>query len=157
MFLPRWSEMILAELAKNLGQRIRPDRVQRRLAAMCATFPDATITGHEHLIGSMTNHPKDRHVLAAAVADGARLIVTANIVDFPIAALKIHGIVAQTLDEFVTDVYQAAPDQCRDVMQRQAAAYRTPPLAITALLGSLERHAPTMVAMVRWDGRNDPD
>ena len=27
-------------------------------------FPEAMVTGYENLIPSMTNHPKDRHVLA---------------------------------------------------------------------------------------------
>lgn len=35
----------------------------------------------------MTNDPKDRHVLAAAVRGHAGLIVTANIKDFPASAL----------------------------------------------------------------------
>jgi predicted nucleic acid-binding protein len=34
------------------------------------------VTGYESLIGSMTNHPKDRHVLAAAVAGRADVLVT---------------------------------------------------------------------------------
>ena len=35
----------------------------------------------------MTNHPKDRHVLATAVRTGAQTIVTFNLKDFPEAAL----------------------------------------------------------------------
>ena len=32
-----------------------------------AVFPAAEVTGYETLIDGMTNHEKDRHVLAAAV------------------------------------------------------------------------------------------
>ena len=35
----------------------------------------------------MTNHPKDRHVLAAALRTGAQTIVTFDLKDFPEAAL----------------------------------------------------------------------
>ena len=34
----------------------------------------------------MTNDPKDRHVLAAAVAAGSELIVTFDVGDFPLEA-----------------------------------------------------------------------
>ena len=59
---------------------------------MAAYFPDARVTGYEKLIGSMTNHPKDRNVLAAAVAY-AFVVVTVERVDYflypflPLAAL----------------------------------------------------------------------
>jgi hypothetical protein len=43
---------------------------------MATYFPDARVTGYEELIGSMTNHRKDRHVLAAAVAGRADALVT---------------------------------------------------------------------------------
>ena len=54
---------------------------------MAAYFPDARVTSYEELIGSMTNHPKDRHVLAAAVAGRADMLVTENLKDFPPAAV----------------------------------------------------------------------
>jgi hypothetical protein len=37
-------------------------------------FADAWVTDYEPLIDRMNNHPKDRHVLAAAVKCGASLI-----------------------------------------------------------------------------------
>jgi predicted nucleic acid-binding protein len=39
-------------------------------------FADAWVKGHESIIPAMTNDPKDRHVLAAAVVSGAQTIVT---------------------------------------------------------------------------------
>jgi predicted nucleic acid-binding protein len=46
-------------------------------------FPEAWIEDYEDLIPAMTNHPKDRHVLAAAAHAGVKVIVTYNIKDFP--------------------------------------------------------------------------
>lgn len=47
---------------------IPAERVDRRIAHMARSFPDALVTGYESLIDGMTNDPKDRHVLAAAPA-----------------------------------------------------------------------------------------
>jgi hypothetical protein len=54
-------------------------------------FPDAMVAGHEALIPSMANDPKDRHVLAAAVRGRADVIVTSNVRDFPPAACEPYG------------------------------------------------------------------
>jgi hypothetical protein len=43
----------------------------------------------------MTNHPKDRHVLAAAVRTGAQTIVTFNLKDLPEAVLAPWNMEAQ--------------------------------------------------------------
>lgn len=56
---------------------MRHSPVDHRLAEMAAYFPDALVAGYEGLTGSMANHPKDRHVLAAAVAGRADVLVTA--------------------------------------------------------------------------------
>jgi hypothetical protein len=34
-------------------------------------FPEADVTGYEHLVTAMPHHAKDRHVVAAAVKTGA--------------------------------------------------------------------------------------
>jgi hypothetical protein len=39
-------------------------------------FPEAEVDGYQDLVDQMTNHPKDRHVLAAAVAARADFIVS---------------------------------------------------------------------------------
>ena len=43
----------------------------------------------------MTNHPKDRHVLAAAARAGVKVIVTYNSKDFPSSSLTPYAITAQ--------------------------------------------------------------
>jgi len=45
-------------------------------------FPEADVTGYRPLISAMSNDPKDRQVVAAAVKAGAQVIVTSNIKDF---------------------------------------------------------------------------
>jgi predicted nucleic acid-binding protein len=67
------------------------EAVENRLAQMAAYFPDARVTSYEEMISSMTNHPKDRHVLAAAVAGRADMLVTENLKDFAPAAVATSG------------------------------------------------------------------
>jgi predicted nucleic acid-binding protein len=99
-YRPLWSADVLAELRRNLLDRgLPPDRVGRRLEQMSRSFPDALVTGYESLIDGMTNHSKDRHVLAAAVRANAEVIVTFNLSDFPEPALKPYDIAAIHPDE----------------------------------------------------------
>ncbi|MGH9073052.1 MAG: hypothetical protein ACRDZQ_02875 [Acidimicrobiales bacterium] len=69
---------------------------------MAAAFPDALIEGYEPLVPIMTNHPKDRHVLAAAARGNAGLIVTENVKDFPESAFASYDIEVQTADELLS-------------------------------------------------------
>jgi hypothetical protein len=50
-YRPLWSADVLAELHRNLVARgLGPDRVDRRIAQMSRSFPDAVVTGYESLI-----------------------------------------------------------------------------------------------------------
>jgi PIN domain len=68
LYAPLWSAEILTELRRNLVHRDEAANVDGMIRAMRHAFPDAEVTGFERLIPAMTNHPKDRHVLAAAGA-----------------------------------------------------------------------------------------
>jgi len=78
---------------------------------MNAAFPEALVTGHETLIPTMTNDPKDRHVLAAAVHSGAEVIVTENLRHFPRSAMDIHRVVATPADTFLCDLLDLDPER----------------------------------------------
>jgi predicted nucleic acid-binding protein len=91
-FRPLWSDHVLEELRRNLIKAgAKEEAVEHRLGQMATYFPDARVTGYEELIGSMTNHPKDRHVLAAAVGGRADALVTENLRDFRRNRSRIWG------------------------------------------------------------------
>ncbi|MEL7259348.1 MAG: PIN domain-containing protein, partial [Pseudomonadota bacterium] len=59
----------------------------------------------------------DRHVLAAAIAGSADMILTVNAKDFPRHILAEEGISRADPDGFLIGLYEAQPDVIRDVAQ----------------------------------------
>ena len=84
----RWSDEIHEEWMRNLlnnNPRITRERLERTRSLMNGAVRDCIVTGHMHLVDSLTlPDPDDRHVLAAAIQVGAELIVTFNLADFPL-------------------------------------------------------------------------
>ncbi len=56
----------------------------------------------------MTNDPKDRHVLAAAVMSQSQIIVTDNLRDFPGEALAPFNLESYSADQFLTLLFDSA-------------------------------------------------
>lgn len=81
----RCTEDILEEVQRNLvnKRKITEKQAQRLMNTIRFQFPEAIIMDHKPLIASMMNESGDRHVLAAAVATNAQIIVTKNLQDFP--------------------------------------------------------------------------
>lgn len=127
-FRPLWSGHILEELRRNLIKAgAKQEAVDHRLTQMTTYFPDAQVSGYESLIESMTNHPKDRHVLAAAVADRADILVTENLKDFPPASTAHPEITVAGQDDFLLWLLDLYPDAVLDALRRQASRYRREP------------------------------
>ena len=79
------------------GIPIKPIQITRKL--MNDALPDAKVTGYgAHLEAITLPDPDDRHVVAAAIAAGASVILTWNLRDFPTRELKKHGLVRQNPD-----------------------------------------------------------
>lgn len=117
---------------------------------MDRAFPDATVRGYETLVEGMENHPKDRHVLAAAARAGAEVIVTFNTRDFPDASLKPYDILAVHPDDFLLDQLDIYPGLTLRALERQAASYRRDPTTVPGVLALLERvGVPGFAAEVR--------
>jgi predicted nucleic acid-binding protein len=93
LYEPRWTDEILAEVTRTLVVRFgkTPENAHYRETAMREFFPAALVKGYESLAESMTNDPKDRHVLAAAVACQADCLVTFNLKHFPRQSAGAHG------------------------------------------------------------------
>ena len=90
----------------------------------------------------MTNHEKDRHVLAAAVRCGAETIVTYNLKDFPRSALAPYSITAQGPSTFLKNLYELDPDAVVGALEQQAAAIDK---SLEYLLGRLRVNVPAFV------------
>lgn len=120
LFLPRWSADILDEVRRNLPG-LSPTAVERRIRFMNAAFEEACVTGYAHFISEMANHPKDRHVLAAAVAADADKIITCNLKDFRTEHCEPHGVEAEHPDVFLLDALAREPALIEMVVRAQAA------------------------------------
>jgi hypothetical protein len=78
---------------------------------MRITFPDALTTDWAALVPTIQlPDPNDRHVVAAAHAGRADVIVTNNLADFPPAALS-GSLTRQSLDDFLLDTFDVHPGQ----------------------------------------------
>lgn len=143
-----WSPEILAEVTRNLlkNRIVHQEQARRLVGKMTEAFPEASFTGHEHLIDAMRVHAKDRHVAAVAVAAGAQVIVTSNLRDFRDLP---PGIEAKAPDEFLSDLLDLAPEVMIALLREQAAVLRRPPTTFDQLLDGLARTVPAFVEEVR--------
>lgn len=112
LYRARWTVEIEDEWTRNLVA-VRPGlavRIARTRELMRRAIPDALVTGHEALIPDLTlPDANDRHVLAAAIAAPVDVIVTFNLRDFPVSALRPHGLVARHPDVFLRSLIAAMP------------------------------------------------
>jgi len=101
-YMPRWSAGILDEL-RHVLRKMEYSEVQaeRRISAMQTAFEDACVTGYEDLVRTMTNHSRDRHVLAAAIRAGAHAVLTENVKHFPAKCVLQYDIDVLTPDQFL--------------------------------------------------------
>lgn len=109
----KWTERIHDEWFHSAlidHPRLSRERLNRTRALMNEAIRDCLICGYEDLIPSLAlPDPNDRHVLAAAIRCRADVIVTCNLVDFPLQALKPFDLVAQHPDDFLVDLFELAP------------------------------------------------
>jgi hypothetical protein len=110
----RWTDKIHDEWIRNLAAdapTIPSERLQATRRLMNDALPGATVSGYEDLIPTLTlPDPDDRHVVAAAIAAGASIILTWNLRDFPPTRLKKFGLRTQTPDAFLAGLYDEAPN-----------------------------------------------
>lgn len=142
-----WSEAILSETTRNLvtSGKMADHQAQQLCDAMLGAFPESLVTGYEDLIDAMPNHEKDRHVAAAAVKAGAEVIVTINLRDFRDLP---DGIEAQSPDDFLCNLYDLDPEGIVELVRRQAAALRNPPVTFESLVQGLATTVPEFARLI---------
>ena len=122
LYIPRWSEEIISEMVHTLESEVglAPEKTAHLVSELKKHFGDAWVTGYAPLIGSMTNHSKDRHVVAAAVRCGAEMIVTYNKRHIPAAALEPWGLEVLRPSAFLRLQYDLNPATVVDKLHAQA-------------------------------------
>jgi len=160
LYRPCWSDDILEELRRNLAARpgVGDERAARLLAELRRAFPEAVVTGYARLVDAMSNHPKDRHVLAAAVAAKAQVLVTLNRKDFPAeslareipaAAVEPFTLEVQDPDTFLLHLWGLNARLMTEIVIQQAADLGAPPVTPQQELDRLARQAPRFATIVR--------
>lgn len=144
LYLPKWSQAIMDEVTRNLVKKwnMEPEKARRREEELRRHFPEAWVEGFEPLLTVMTNDPKDRHVLAAAVRSHSELIVTYNRRDFPDASVRPWEIEVQGPSTFLRGVYDLEPGLFVHKLHEQSGAIG---LTLQRLLERLSKNVPGFV------------
>lgn len=93
--------------------------------------------------------PDDEHVLAAARAAGAQVIVTFNLKDFPAQSLGAFELEALHPDDFLLDLIDLHPLPIARIIRDQAASLRNPPKTYEEVLERLALTLPESVGRLR--------
>ena len=151
LYTMRCTEDILEEVQRNLVSKKQTTEQQadRLMDTIRKQFPETFISDYKDLIDSMVNDPKDRHILAAAVACEAKVIVTNNLKHFPQSIVAPFEIEVQHPDDFLIQLFYLYPDIMVEIIERQAKDLQRPPKTTLELLGTLNQHVPNFVSLVR--------
>jgi len=147
LYQPFWSEEVLNEATRNLVRNgtMTAAKAKRLTEEMKRAFPESIVEGYEHLVPAMQNHPKDRHVAAAALKAGARVIVTFNLADFENLP---DGYEAQSPDEFLCHLHDLDPSMMLDIIRQQAANLTNPPYTAIEIAAALAKLLPEFGAVL---------
>lgn len=143
LYLPVWSEAILDEVRRTQTCKLKRP-YSNELAdywrqQVEAAFPESIVRGWEPLVSSMTNDPKDRHAVAAAVKAGASLIVTFNLRHFPASALQPLLIEAVHPQDYLLTLWSIHP---ATVIAKLAAMARDQKMELQDVLIRLGKSVP---------------
>ncbi|KRS14412.1 hypothetical protein XM53_01415 [Roseovarius atlanticus] len=118
VFQPLWSARIIEEWQRAVV-KLGPDGIaqaQAEAAMLTVEWPDAEVTWPPSLESRLwLPDPADIHVLAAAIAGSADLILTVNAKDFPRNILAEEGISRADPDTFLLGVFESQPEVMQDV------------------------------------------
>lgn len=145
VFEARWSESILEETHRALTTKLglEAERATRRCDAMRAGFPESAVADFRRYMADLECDPKDRHVLAAAIASDSDVIVTFNLKHFPETACRPFGVIAVHPDDFLLGLLGEDPDAVVTAVAADAARRSQPVVGTVDLLARLARTVPT--------------
>jgi predicted nucleic acid-binding protein len=138
----RWSDQILSEVRTALLRQrpdLRPPQINRLFELLGLACPEARneVRPRRSLRLPELVDESDAHVISAAHAAGADVIVTFNLRHFPSHVLKPWGIKALSPDRWLLAQAEQRPDCLRALVERCRQRLRHPPLSRTSHLKAL--------------------
>lgn len=127
LFTPLWSDRILEEWARA-ARKLGPEgeaQARSEITMLTVHWPKASVIWKPSLEDRLyLPDPNDTHVLAAAIAGSADMIVTVNAKDFPRNILAEEGVARSDPDAFLFGLWQANPEALQHVADRVLAQAR---------------------------------
>lgn len=157
VFRAKWTGRIHREWTRAVLSR-RPDlkrsQLLRTRQLMDRHVRGARATGYLRWERRLTlPDPDDRHVLAAALACVADVIVTHNRTDFPADVLRPFGVVAERPDEFLVRLLATWPAVVVGAARDHRASLRRPAMSVDEYLAALRRNGlPNTAAALATEG-----
>jgi len=139
----RWTDDIHDEWIRNLAANTPALPIEQLITTrdrMKAVLPDADVADYRPLVADLElPDPDDRHVLAAAIAGKASVIVTWNLKDFPARHLLPYGVTSQSPDDFLTDLHAAFPEALISSVKRARHNLRKTTPSVEAFVDALQQ------------------
>jgi predicted nucleic acid-binding protein len=127
VFEPQWSARLLEEWALA-ARKLGPEgeaQARGEIALLQAAWPRAEVRPSDGLQRRLwLPDPNDVHVLAAAIAGSADVILTMNAKDFPRGLLAEEGLSRADPDGFLLGCFEASPEPVRAVAEAVLAEAR---------------------------------
>ena len=136
IYRSHWSNGILAELERNLREKKGWDdrRINHLGVELRNAFPEALVDVPLGFEQCLTCDPKDRHVLAAVIVGGCKVLVTQNTRDFPSSSTEPFGIRAVRPGTFLLDLFHLDRPHMVDCLRRMEARNTRYPQTVEEIL-----------------------
>jgi hypothetical protein len=136
--VPRWTPETLGEVRSTQRRGGWPETlVERWSSTIQAGFPEAVVSPEAEVVAALAPADSPERVVAAAVACGARLVLTENPACHPPDLLRPWGIEAMTPDRFLVEQLGADLRRLDPMLKDMAERHRR-----ADLMALLTRHYP---------------
>jgi len=147
LIFPVWSQQLLDEAERTLVGKLgwSQEGAAKFCSELIRAFPNSMVSGRDYLIERCNNHPKDRHVLAAAIETHSRWILTFNLNDFREEQLQGWSSRAIHPDDLLLKLWTKDKQAVLAQLRSMALKRR---ISREVLFAKLARHVPKFVARV---------
>ena len=149
LYEPVVSAETVAEVERNLIEdfpHLDPAGLRRRVGQMREALDDQLVDPGSVDEGSPVINPKDRHVIAAALAGEASIVVSNDKRLRAETESADLGLLAMSADDFATHLWTLAPDDVDEVINTLVAKRTKQPVTAHDLIEAMRGSFPTMTA-----------